>query len=202
MPVTPDALNRLLAGFVSRDDKAAEEFKKVASPIVRGLARRFGPDLPADIIDEVVSETYLLLLGRPGRSFDPARGSAREFLFGIVGNAVKNVRASNRPPGLPTRRRKDEPERMGTSVITFDELLHSGDQRLLPDVRQIEARSDAQALLGTVASVFAAALIAIHIRGENASSVSRRLGVSRFQINRALQRTRSAVQPPARSATA
>jgi len=203
MPVTPDALNRLLAGFVSRDDKAAEEFKKVASPIVRGLARRFGPDLPADIIDEVVSETYLLLLGRPGRCFDPARGSAREFLFGIVGNAVKNVRASNRPPGLPTRRRNDEPELMATSIITFDELLHSRDQRLLPDVRQIEARIDAQALLlGTVASVFAAAIIAIHIRGENASSVSRRLGVSRFQVNRALQRTRSAAQPPARGAVA
>ncbi len=71
MPVTPDALNRLLAGFVLRDEQAAEEFKKVGPPIVRGLARRFGPDLPADLVDEVVSETYVLLLGRPGRRFDP-----------------------------------------------------------------------------------------------------------------------------------
>lgn len=202
MPVTPDALNQLLGGFVSREDKAAEEFKKVASPIVRGLARRFGPDLPADLIDEVVSETYLLLLGRPGRSFDPARGSAREFLFGIVGNAVKNVRASNRPPGLPTRRRKDEPELIATPVITFDELLHSGEQRLLPDIRQMEARIDTQALLGTVGSVLAAAIITIYIRGENASNVSRKLGVSRFQINRALQRIHRAVQLPARGAAA
>ncbi len=203
MPVmTPDALNRLLAGFVLRDEQAAEEFKKVVPPIVRGLARRFGPDLPADLIDEVASETYVLLLGRQGRSFDPARGSAHEFLFGIVGNAVKNVRASNRPPGLRTRRRKDEPQLVETPVITFDELLHSAEQRLLPDIRQIEARIDAQALLGTVASVLAAAIIAIHIRGENASSVSRRLGVSRFQINRALQRIHRAAQPPARSAAA
>jgi DNA-directed RNA polymerase specialized sigma24 family protein len=200
MRVTPDALNRLLVGFVLRDEQAAEEFKKVAAPIVRNLARRFGPDLPADLIDEVVSESYVLLLGRPGRSFDPARGSAREFLFGIMGNAVKNVRASNRPPGLPARRRKNEPESVEVPVIAFDELIHSGTQRLLPDIRQLEARIVVQALLGTVASVFAVALIAIHMRGESATSVSRRLGVSRFQIDRALQKIRCADQVRSRRA--
>jgi DNA-directed RNA polymerase specialized sigma24 family protein len=202
MPVTPHALNGLLLGFIRRYEEAAGQFKKVASPIIRGLARRFGPDLPADLVDDVVSETYVILLGRSGRGFDAARGSAREFLFGIVGNAVKNVRASNRPPGLPTRPRKDKQELIVAPVIPFDELLHSGTRRLLPDIRQIEAHIDARALLGTVASVLAAALIAIHVRGENASSVSRRLGVSRFQINRALQRIHRAAQPPGRSAAA
>lgn len=202
MPVTPDALNGLLVGFILRDQDAAEHFKKLAPPIIRGLARRFGPDLPADLINEVVSETYVILLGRSGHRFDPARGSAREFLFGIVGNAVKNVRAENRPPGLPTRPRKDEPELAEAGVVAFDELLHRGTHRLLPDIRQIEARFDALALLGTVASVFTAALIAIYIRGENASSVSRRFGVSRFQINRALQKIHRAAQVPRRSAAA
>lgn len=202
MPVTPDALNGLLIGFTLRHQEAAEQFKKVAPPIIRGLARRFGPDLPADLIDDVVSETYVILLGRSGRRFDPARGSAREFLFGIVGNAVKNVRANNRPPGLPTRPRKDEPELVEGPVIPFDELLHSGTQRLLPDIRQVEAHIDAHALLGKVAAVFAAALIAIHVRGENTTSVSRRLGVSRFQINRAWQRIHRAAQPLRRSAEA
>lgn len=202
MPVAPDALNGLLVGFILRDEEAAEQFKKVAPPIIRGLARRFGPDLPADLIDEVVSETYVILLGRSGRRFDAGRGSARKFLFGIVGNAVKNVRANNRPPGVPTRPRRDERELVEEPVIPFDELLHSGSQRLLPDIRQIEAQLETRVLLSTVASVFASALIAIHVRGESATRVSRRLGVSRFQINRALQRIHREAEPRRRSAAA
>ena len=200
MRVAPDALTRLIVGFILRDEEAAEQFKKAAPPVIRGLARRFGPDLPADLIDDVVSETYVILLGRSGGGFDPTRGSAREFLFGIVGNAVKNVRATNRPPGLPTRLRKNEALEAWT--VPFDELLHSGVRPLLPDIHQIEARIEARALLGTVASVFVAALIAIHVHGENASSVSRRLGVTRFQINRALKRIHSAVHNRTRSAAA
>jgi len=201
MPLAQAFSDQLLASFVLGDIEASDEFRKVAPPVIRGLARRFGPDLPADLIDEVVSETYLLLLGAPGRGFDRTRGSARQFLFGIVRNAVTNVRATNRPPGLRTRRRKDDPA-TGAQVVPFDELLHGAAQRFLPDSHHVEARLDVEKLLGAVTAVVATAIIGIHLRGESASSVSRRLSVSRFQIDRALRAVRHRAAVPARGATA
>src|SRR5689334_12133551 len=110
MPVAQQALDRLVTGFVRHDRDAAREFRRVGPPIIRGLVRRFGPDLPADVVDEVVSETYLLLLGRAGAAFDASRGSAQKFLFGVVANAVRNVRAGYRPPGSPTRQHRSRPK--------------------------------------------------------------------------------------------
>src|ERR1700733_16246687 len=167
MPVAQQALDRLVAGFIHRDQDAALEFRRVAPPIIRGLARRFGPDLPADVVDEVVSETCLLLLGRTGTAFDASRGSAQKFLFGVVANAVKNVRAGYCPPGALTRQHKNRPK-IEPVVVSFEESQHGLEQRMLPDVRQVDAAADVAALLSGLTAVLA-------------------MGVSRFKIRRAMR---------------
>lgn len=187
MPLAQQALDRLLAEFVRHDNDAALEFRRVAPPIIRGLARRFGPDLPADMIDEVVSETYLLLLGRAGSAFEASRGSAQKFLFGIVANAIKNVRAGYRPPASRTRQRKNRLASGPVQVVdSFEESEHGLGQRILPDAQQIDAAADLAVLLSGLTAVLAMAIVAIHVHGQDIRKVSRVLGVSRFQIRRAM----------------
>ena len=186
MPVAQQALDRLLAEFVRHGNDAALEFRRVAPPIIRGLARRFGPDLPADVIDEVVSETYLLLLGRAGAAFEARRGSAQKFLFGIVANAVKKVRASYRPAAYPTRPRKTGVD-SEQAVVPFDESQHGLGQRLLPDARQVNAAADLELLLTGLRATLAIAIVAVHVDGHTVSRVAHYLGVSRFQIRRAMR---------------
>lgn len=189
MPLAQQAIDQLLAEFVRHDSDAALEFRRFAPPLIRGLARRFGPDLPADVIDEVVSETYLLLLGRSGAAFEASRGSAQKFLFGIVANAVKSVRASYRPPASRTRQHMN---RLGSEqvVVPFEESQHGLGQRLLPDAQQVDAASDVAALFSGLTAVLAIAIVAIHIHGQDINKVARVLGVSRFQIRRALRQVK------------
>lgn len=186
MPVAQQALDRLVAGFIHRDQDAALEFRRVAPPIIRGLARRFGPDLPADVVDEVVSETYLLLLGRTGTAFDTSRGSAQKFLFGVVANAVKNVRAGYCPPGAPTRQHKNRPK-IEPVVVSFEESQYGLEQRMLPDARQVDAAADVAALLSGLTAVLAMAVVAVHLHGYGVRRVARAMGVSRFKIRRAMR---------------
>jgi DNA-directed RNA polymerase specialized sigma24 family protein len=196
MPTVQHVLDRLLAGFVrgNTDFAATVEFRNISAPIIRGLARRFGPDLPADLIDEVVSETYVLLLGTAGKSFEVNRGSAQKFLFGVAANAVKNVRASYRPPAIPSRRRGKGVTDDQPSVVAFNELHHATGSRLLPDVRQAETAIDVEAVLAGITAVMAAAIIAVYVHGEKTSSAARAFGVSRFQIRRVMQHVRTTAQ--------
>jgi DNA-directed RNA polymerase specialized sigma24 family protein len=189
MPVAQQALDRLVAGFVRHDPDAALEFRRVGPPILRGLARRFGPDLPADVVDEVVSETYLLLLGKAGTAFDASRGSAQKFLFGVVANAVKNVRAGYHPPGAPTREHKNG-TKIEPVVVPFEESQHGLEQRMLPDAQQIDAAADVAVLLSGLTAVLAMAVVAVHLHGYGVSRVARVLGVSRFKIRRAMRELR------------
>jgi DNA-directed RNA polymerase specialized sigma24 family protein len=186
MPVAQQALDRLVAGFVRHDQDAAVEFRRVAPPIIRGLVRRFGPDLPADVVDEGVSETYLLLLGRAGAAFDASRGSAQKFLFGVVANAVKNVRAGYRPPGAPTRQHKNRPK-IEPVVVPFEESQHGLEQRMLPDAQQVDAAADVAVLLSGLTDVLAMAVVAVHLYGYGLRRVARVMGVSRFKIRRAVR---------------
>lgn len=197
MPVAQQALDRLVAGFVRHDQDAVLEFGRVAPPIIRGLVRRFGPDLQADVVDEVVSETYLLLLGRAGAAFDASRGSAQKFLFGVVANAVKNVRAGYRPPGTPTRQHKNR-AKIEPVVVPFEESQHGLEQRMLPDAQQIDAAADVAVLLSELTAVLAVAVVAVHLHGYGISMVARILGVSRFRIRRAIRELQ--VKPASTSA--
>ncbi|WP_433293797.1 RNA polymerase sigma factor [Actinoplanes sp. CA-030573] len=76
--------------------RAPEHFTAVFDRHYRDIyayvARRLGPDLAED----VASETFLTAFDRR-QSYDPARGDARPWLFGIASNLVaRHVRAESR----------------------------------------------------------------------------------------------------------
>jgi DNA-directed RNA polymerase specialized sigma24 family protein len=193
VPTDQHAFDQLLASFISGDTDfaATAEFRKISAPVIRGLARRFGPDLPADLIDEVVSESYVLLLGNTGKNFQVSRGSAQKFLFGVVANAVKNVRAGYRPPAVPSRPRRKDTAADQPTIVPFDEVEHSTGSRLLPDVHQADAALYLETVLAGITAVMAAAIIATYVHGEQVNRVASTLGVSRFQIRRVMQKLRT-----------
>ncbi|MEC3975874.1 RNA polymerase sigma factor [Amycolatopsis sp. H20-H5] len=67
-------------------------FDKHARDVRRYLASRAGPT----VADDLVSDTFLIALQRRA-SYDPARASARAWLFGIATNLLRqHARAENR----------------------------------------------------------------------------------------------------------
>ncbi|GAB2586947.1 DNA-directed RNA polymerase sigma-70 factor [Paractinoplanes abujensis] len=84
------------AELVEQARRAPERFAAIFDrhypDIYAYVAKRLGPDLAED----VASETFLVAFDRR-RSFDPARGEVRPWLFGIASNlAARHVRAETR----------------------------------------------------------------------------------------------------------
>jgi DNA-directed RNA polymerase specialized sigma24 family protein len=110
-------LTRLLA----RDGHGSAEVRALV-PVLFRLAARAALDLrsPA-LIEDVVSTVFELLLRPTVRAFDPARGTATQFLYGYVLRAIAEVRSSH-----------------GAAAVKKQELrrqLHQ-DVRLVADDRQ------------------------------------------------------------------
>lgn len=84
------------ADLIEQAKIAPERFTAIFDRHYRNIyayaARRLGPDLGED----VASETFLVAFDRR-HSFDPARGDARPWLYGIASNLVaRHVRAESR----------------------------------------------------------------------------------------------------------
>lgn len=177
----------LLRGFLRNDVPAVEEFSRVAGPTVRAFARRFGRDLPADRIDEVVSETYLILLEGLGSKFDSnhGTGSVRSLLFWAVKRAVQRIRAQYAQAGSRTRRKTGEPAPL--RAIGFDHVYDEAKIAKVDGVLgQVELEHDAQTVINAASATIAAALIAIYFRNRRIADVAKELGVSRFKLHRDL----------------
>src|SRR2546426_876257 len=189
MPTAQVDLESLLPQFISRDPNALNAFPRSATPILKKLARRFAPELPRDLIDEIVQETYCALLNGSGHAFDAGRGTARKFFFGVVLNATQKVRASYCPPGTRTRKHSQKNEEAPeTEIVPFDETVHSDVSPLIPpDIRSVDARLDLATLLRGASAVLTTALVAIYVEGHRVADVARRLGVSRFRIGREIK---------------
>lgn len=87
-------LGLLLHGFQARHPEQVEQFFTAVVPILRRLARRCAKNLPSDIHEEVVQETFARLL-RPGLArFDATRGTVQQYLIGFVLNAMNRVQHS------------------------------------------------------------------------------------------------------------
>lgn len=178
---------RLLDEFLNGDEDAAVQFKALATPLVLAFTRRFGPDLAASLLDDVVAETWLILVEGGRNRFDVDRGTGhlKNYLFYVVKRAVQRVRAHNAKPGHRTRYRRDLVQER--NVVSIDCLMQGPlDARAHDAFRGIQARHDAAAILADAPSAVAFALIAVHIRDRTLSDVARQLGISRFRITRAM----------------
>lgn len=96
-----DPYRDVLSGFLARDPMGLRDAPATLMPVIRGLACRLAADLvSAGFCDEVVAETFTLLLSPTGRSFDPGRGTSRQYLFGAVLTAAAAVRVQYGAAGV------------------------------------------------------------------------------------------------------
>jgi DNA-directed RNA polymerase specialized sigma24 family protein len=188
-------LDSLLPKFVIRDPAALDVFPRVATPMLGKLARRFAPELPVDLVNEIIQETYCLLLNGSRHAFDPVRGTARKFLFGVVLNATQRVRSNYCPPGTRTRKRIFQADgdlnreaEFSPAIVPFDETIHCDARRsVFAEVGRLEAEIDLNTLLRGASTLLVTALAAIYLEGHKVADVARTLGVSRFRIGREIR---------------
>jgi RNA polymerase sigma factor (sigma-70 family) len=168
------------AHLIGRDFTAV--FDRHYRTIYAYVARRLGPDLAED----VASETFLTAFDRR-HTFDPVRGDARPWLFGIASNLVaRHVRAE-------TRRYKAL-ARAGAQ----DETEHHA------DVDAVVGRLDAEAVKGRLAEALRrlpepvrAVLLLVAWAGLNQQEAAVALGIppgtARSRLHRARHEMRQAL---------
>jgi RNA polymerase sigma factor (sigma-70 family) len=168
------------AASPARSDPAVAGFEVIYRANVAGVtgffARRCGdPQLVADL----TSETFVQAIGSL-RSFDPGRGSARAWLFGIA----RHVHARHC-------------QRAATDRVTATEL--AGHRELEPDeIEELAARIDDQragrellARLGSLPELERAALELVDLDGLSPRDAAAALNVSRGALRVRLFRART-----------
>jgi DNA-directed RNA polymerase specialized sigma24 family protein len=184
-----------LKAFLAREPSALSLFPQEADHELGLLAARVGNGLPKDVRPELVDEVYKFLLSGNAPAFDPTRGTAKAYLWQAMRNAAKTVRASYAPPGQPTRLRntvQGRPEgdvgvREQLDTETADDVVLSREGRdLEAAVRTMNAYVDTRSALARASPNVRAALELIHGHGRGVREAAEALGMSRFQLRRAL----------------
>ncbi|GAA0419053.1 DNA-directed RNA polymerase sigma-70 factor [Acrocarpospora corrugata] len=161
-----------------RDPEAfAEVFRRYAPDLTRYVTRRLG----RDAADDVVAETFLAAFRQRDR-YDPARPSARPWLYGIATNQMgRHVRAEVRQLRVL--------ERTGTDQVTAPFTDRSDDR--------VSAQASGRSLAGALAALpkgHRDALLLIAWADlnyeETAQALGVRLGTVRSRVSHAAPRTR------------
>jgi DNA-directed RNA polymerase specialized sigma24 family protein len=150
---------------------------------MKTFARNAAPELPVDIRDEVVSQSFEYLI-QSGPQFQPGRGSAKAFLKILTRQAVRKIRADYCPPGRRTRpdrrdRSHGKPKVVSLSDINLENILVNHDA-----VDELDRQCDVKALLGRAPAKVATALVLIYFAGEKVSAAAKAVGMSRFALSR------------------
>jgi len=99
----------MLIAFLAGDEKARDEFPRKTQKHIQKIARYLAPDLARrELLEDVVQQTWLLLLTKRKSSFDPERGSVEKYLRLIIRTAAQDIRAIYAPPGQRTRVYRNE----------------------------------------------------------------------------------------------
>lgn len=186
MPVAQAVLDALLIGFSRRDPLALNEFPRLASPMVQGLASRFGGGLPRDLVEEVAQEVAVALLAGRAARFEASRGCATRYLVGVTRNAIQRVRRSY---GMRSLRKPKNPQKPGyTPPVSLDQVLsESPGEEPGKDYRsELEARHNVWDLVRHASPELHSTIQQMHEEGRSISEVAGMLGVSRFKLRRDL----------------
>jgi hypothetical protein len=191
----------LLTGFLADDPDARTRFPAQLGGRLRATAVRIAPDLKQrELIDDVVQQTYALLLRRPAGHFDPSRGSAAAYLYQIVRLAARDIRAENPYPGATTRPRRDEEDEFvpADPPLSLDQVV-SADEEAVTLAEMIAADVDvenmvlgvlgAKALLDLVpheAPTWLPEVMALIAAEDTISESADEVGPSRFAVRRAI----------------
>jgi hypothetical protein len=193
--VTPQ-INEDFLAFLRGDVTVRETLPRQLHAKLLSLARSTGRDLALDQLEEVTDEVWVLVLSGRGSGFDSQRGDVFAFLHELVRDAVRRVRASYAPPGcrtrLPSRKERDkDPDNHWRSrriTARVDDLPDRSLPRI--DGRAAEHRVELGLMVARYGESLVEALHSIHVEGESVSAAARKLGLSRFQLHRALMEVR------------
>jgi DNA-directed RNA polymerase specialized sigma24 family protein len=114
--------SELLAAITGSAATASKIYRRVF-PRLRRLARRHAPSLPPDLHDEIVQETWLLVVRRGAEVFVDAGATADVYLAMVLRNAVEVVKANNRPAGTPSR---PTPTKTAAVAVDLDNGVENG----------------------------------------------------------------------------
>jgi DNA-directed RNA polymerase specialized sigma24 family protein len=176
------ALDSLLLGFQSRQTELSEAFVKAVSHRLRTTARRYLPDLPDDIQEELIGETLLLLLQPDLARFDASRGSAWNYIYGFALNAAKNIRS------MYGRRRKREQDTAVAVTPTPQQVSLDEVSETIPakDPTEYQRRIAVEEVMAKAPPTMRVALERIYFDDQPRVRVAAELKIDRFVLQRQL----------------
>jgi RNA polymerase sigma factor (sigma-70 family) len=172
------ALYAAQTGSTSEARRLFEDHGAWVIATAKGIARRLG--VPKMEVEDIAQETLCRLLDPAVERFDPSRGSAKQYIRGIVLNAV----------GFSGRRRRTAREACGhgreasSHAPVADGTVHREWRRAF---RRTEARLDAEALLRLADPMVRRAVILVYLEEMSQRTAAAEIGVSEFKLCRTLK---------------
>lgn len=180
--------------------------RRLDRPLQRHARAQAGDLEKRALIEDVIQQTWLILVRRGPRKVNPA-GNAVAFAKAVLRtSAVRDVRAAHAPPGQRTRRREEDGDRSRPPVISLDVEVETRFGERIPCADAVEATAngaedpmdavcedlDMKELLHlasmTGPDFVTRALALICFDGLTTPEAAKELGVCRFRLRRALKR--------------
>ncbi|MBI3302529.1 MAG: hypothetical protein HYZ72_10710 [Deltaproteobacteria bacterium] len=178
----PDAeLGLLLDGFQARHSEQAKQFLSVVGPMLTRLAHRYARDLPSDLQEEVVQETFALLLRPNLARFDATRGTVQQYLIGFVLNAVTQIRTKYGRP-RPTPKKDGVSPRKGPQIVALEEAPQKF--QVTNNALSLHQKIAAQQVFEKASPVLQLVFERMCVQDEPQTRVAAHLGIDRFVLRR------------------
>jgi DNA-directed RNA polymerase specialized sigma24 family protein len=189
----------LAVAYLTGHGDLAPLYEAAQRPFKR-MVGRLSPSLPPDLQEDAVQQVFVRLLEN-APAYDPARCSVRTLFYGLLRNAVKQVRAMNIPPGRKTRIENEQESRVPPAemipryaIVETENTLQEIDEiptpRWTPENIQTLARSSE--LLTQLPAEVAAAAWLVHGLEHSIVEAAGLLKKSRFAVARCLRQARRA----------
>ncbi len=182
-----DAPSRLLSGFRG-DQGALSALYLETKDRLKARARRKARDFPVELLDDVVGETWLIVMERGEVAVSRAAVPDYLYLVRVLPHAIQRVRSANRVPGSKSRGKS------AVSSETFDleNVAHQNAEAAVTIERFDEAaelsaaREAIESALAKASPKVRSAATLMLLEDANISEASRAVGINRMTLTRAL----------------
>lgn len=172
-----DEIENKLVDFFTGEINNLEEVIIVSSPYIYKIIKSKSYNLPKDLFEDVFQEVCLKLLSLQTNTFDKTRGTGKQFLYGLILNAIQKVR---RAYGLSYSRKPEN------EVISLDDKDANIQLESSYGKQQIENEIEARNLLSKADKQLRLCLFLIYFKSLAKDVAATKLGWSRFQLQRRL----------------
>jgi hypothetical protein len=192
-------LETVLSGYFLKTGPTLEDVVQASTRYINNIVRRIADDLPVDVRPEVAQEVWLRLADETPTTFDPARGTGKQYLFGLVRNAVRTVRRSY---GLPV-----SPGDTGeTTAVAVLRQRVDDDETVLSNLVDVKATADVvnrvelNDVLSKANEKLRVCLGLAFVQAATLQQAAHSVGWSRFKLRRELEKLRRGVNKSPRRA--